>query len=150
MGAGDWSPTTTRPVCRINRDSLSLKGPLNDLQEWRALRDANSRLSGQDKSILRSFQLPSCRKQAIALKTPAKLTVVRGFVTDSLLAGWRVEMLSALKRRAIVGSPYGTELGLICCSTAVMASDWMVGSSPKPASQWTPGSRRNQVSWRLA
>jgi hypothetical protein len=69
MGAGDWSPTTTRPVCRINRDSLSLKGPLNDLQEWRALRDANSRLSRQGKSILRNFQLRSCRKQAFTLTT---------------------------------------------------------------------------------
>src|SRR5712671_3786511 len=69
MGAGDWSPTTTRPVCRINRDSLSLKGPLNDLQEWRTLRDANSRPSGQGKSILRSFQLRSCRNQAFAPTT---------------------------------------------------------------------------------
>ncbi len=57
MGAGDWSLTTTRPVCRINRDPLSLKDPLNDLREWRALRDANSQLSRQGKSILRSFQL---------------------------------------------------------------------------------------------
>src|ERR1700720_133339 len=69
MVAGDWSPTTTRPVCRINRDSLSLKGPLNDLQEWRAPRDANSRLYGQGNLILRSFQLRSCRKWAITTTT---------------------------------------------------------------------------------
>jgi hypothetical protein len=104
MGAGDWSPTTTRPVCRINRDSLSLKGPLNDLQEWRAARDANSRLSGQDKSILRSFQLRSCRKQAWVLKKGCSEAEVGGGVGTTVRKSFLRGLETKPSRRAAVGA----------------------------------------------
>jgi len=74
IGAGDWSQPLSSTPCRIHRGCLFANGPLND---WRMARpaSAHSRYSGHGKSILRSFQLRSCRHKAITLIAPSRADI---------------------------------------------------------------------------